>query len=69
MAEQMQRARQPQPQLIAIERHGLDLLENLRQIDRRDADLRRDLAQRPAPRQIRGQHQLGAVHQLPPARA
>src|SRR5215212_2761930 len=67
-AEQVQGARQPEAKVIAIERHGLDLLEHLRQIDRRDADLRADLGKRPPPRQIRRQDELGAVDQLAPAR-
>ena len=68
-AKQVQRPRQPQAQMVAIERHRLDLLEHLRQINRRYPDFGGDLGQRPAPRQIRGQHELGAVDQLLPAGA
>ena len=34
LREEIQRAGQPQPQLVAIERHTLHLLKDLRQIDR-----------------------------------
>src|SRR5690242_2135252 len=50
-AKQIQGARQPQAEVVAIERHGFDLLKHLRQVDRRDADFRADLGKRPPPRQ------------------
>src|ERR1700742_30817 len=62
--EQIQRARQAQTQLILIQRQGFDTLKRLRQVDGRDADLCGDLSQRPSPRRIGSQHQLGAIHQL-----
>ena len=51
-AEQVERARQAQAQVVAIQRQALHLLEHLREIHRRAADFGGDLGQRPAPRQI-----------------
>src|SRR5215472_4514554 len=61
LAKQVQRACQPQTQLVAIQWHGLYLLEHLCEVDGRDTDLRGDFSQGPAACQIRGQHELGAV--------
>ena len=63
LAQQVQRSRQPQAQLVLVQRYALDLAEALGQVDRRHADLRRNLGQGPAPRQVARQHQLGPVHQ------
>src|SRR5215468_8206076 len=63
LAKQIERSREPQPQLIAIERHAFDPLEGLREIDRRSANLCGNLMQRPAPREIAGQHQFYAIDQ------
>src|SRR5882762_2553864 len=43
LSEKIQRARQAQSQLIAIQGHAFDLLENLREINRGAADFRGNL--------------------------
>src|SRR5687768_18022076 len=55
LAEQLERPRQPQAQLIAIQGRAFELLKHLSQINRRYADLRADVCERPASREIRGQ--------------
>src|SRR6185295_14599790 len=64
--DQVERACQPQVQVIAIQRHALHLLEGLREIHGRTADLRRDPGQRPATRKVGGEQHLDPVHQAPP---
>ena len=58
LPEEIQRPREPQSQLVAIQRQTFDLLEDLRQINRRAAHFGGDLGQRPASRQIARQHEL-----------
>jgi hypothetical protein len=53
LTQQIQRPRQPQAQLIAVQWHTLHLLEQLSEIYRRDADLDCDLGQSPATRDVR----------------
>ena len=68
-SEQVQCARQPEMQLVAIERETLHLLECLRQIDGRAADLGGHLGERPAPREVGCEHELGAVDETPACEA
>src|SRR5690242_20403019 len=57
-------------QLIAIERETLHLLECLCEIDgRAAADLGGNLGERPAPRQVGCEHELGAVDETPACEA
>src|SRR5215831_12933979 len=66
LRKQVQRTCQPQPRLVAIQRYALHLLEELRQVNRRNADLGSDFGERPAPREVARQHELGSVHDLLP---
>src|SRR5713101_6335163 len=43
LIDQIKRSREPQPHLVAIERHTLDPLEDLREVDRGSADFGGDL--------------------------
>src|SRR3954468_1929310 len=43
LRELVERAREAQPQVVAIQRQAFHLLEHLREIHRRTADFRRDL--------------------------
>ena len=52
LREELQRPRESQPQLVAIERDPFDLLEYLREVNRRMADLGRNLRQGPPSRRI-----------------
>src|SRR5690349_5835983 len=63
LREQVQRARETQPQVVPIERHPFRLLEDLREVHRRTFHLGRDLAQRPASRQISREQYLDPVYQ------
>ena len=63
VAEQVERQREAQTQLIPVERHRLDLREHLGQIYRRHADFCSDFGERPAPREIGRQREFGAVHE------
>jgi hypothetical protein len=51
IAQQIERKGEPQLQLVAVERQAFDLLEDLGQVARRDADL----GQGPAPAEVRRQ--------------
>ena len=46
--EKLQRSRQPQPQLVAIQGDPLNLLEYLREVHRGTPNLGRDLGKRPS---------------------
>lgn len=59
--EKIESTREPQAQLVAIQRQTFDLLENLREIDRRAANFGSDFGKSPAAAQIAGEHQLNAV--------
>src|SRR5436190_1318389 len=61
--DEIERSRQAQPQVIAIERQTLYLLKHLREIHGRATDLARDPGQRPAARQISRQQHLRPVYQ------
>ena len=63
LPEKIQRTRQAQPQLVAIQGQAFDLLEDLGQVHGGAAHLCGDLGQRPAACQITGEHELGPVHQ------
>ncbi len=62
--KEMQCARQPEAQLVVIERQSFYLLENLREINRRNAQFAGDLSQSPAPHEIARQHELGSIYQF-----
>src|SRR5262249_48681967 len=64
LAKEIERAGKAQPQLVAVERRRFHLLEDLGEIDRRDADLPGDLGECPAPCEIGGEHQLCPVDQF-----
>src|SRR5207302_10876974 len=68
-SEQVQGARQPEMQLVAIKRETLHLLECLREIDGRAADLGGHLCERPAPREVGCEHELRAVDETPTCEA
>jgi hypothetical protein len=61
LRQQVQRPRQAQVQLVAIERHAFDGLEDLGEVDRRAPHLGGDLGQGPATGRIGAKHKLGAV--------
>src|SRR3954467_9758229 len=58
---EIERAREPQVELVTIERRPLDLLENLREIDSGPADFRSDIGEGPASRQVTAEKQLYAI--------
>src|SRR5262249_26221924 len=62
--KEVQGTRQTEPQLVLIQRQSLYLLENLSEIDRRNAQFGGDLGQSPASRQIARQHQFGSIYQF-----
>src|SRR5689334_617303 len=64
LGHQVERAGEPQIELIAVEGHALDLLEDLREIDGGAADLGCDFRERPAARQIAGEEQLRPIHEF-----
>lgn len=67
LGKKVQSPRQSQAQLITIERHALDLLKDLGEIDRRTSHFRSDFGQCPASSQIACQDKLDPVNQpLPP---
>src|SRR6187399_774016 len=61
--DEIERARQAQPQVVAIERQTLHLLEHLREIHGGSADFARDPGQRPAARQISRQQHFRPIYQ------
>ena len=61
LRQQIERTRQPQALLIAIERHALNLLKDLRQVDGRVADFGAERRERPPPGQIGRERDLRAV--------
>src|SRR5258706_16122698 len=61
LRDEVERAREAQAPLVAIERHAFDGLENPREMHRRAAHLRGDLGERPAPRGIAREDELGAI--------
>src|SRR5262249_6800689 len=69
LCEEVERAGETEPQLIAIERHAFHLLENLREVGRRAADVGGDFGERPAACQVAGEHELPAVHKALAAKA
>jgi hypothetical protein len=63
LTNQIERPGEPQPQLVTIQRHAFDPLEDLRKIDRRSANLCGNFVERPAPREITCKCQFYAIDQ------
>src|SRR5882757_234350 len=61
--QKIQRTRQPQPQLVAIQRYAFDLLEDLSEIDGRAAYFSSNPGQGPASRGVAHEHELDPIHQ------
>src|SRR5581483_7325895 len=62
LVDEIERSRESQAQLIAVEWYPFDLLEHLRQIHRRSsAHLGRDFGQRPTPTRLSREHELRPV--------
>src|SRR5215471_7506949 len=65
--QQVQSARQPQPEVVAVQRYAFDLLEHLGEVDGRTAYLSGDVGERPASAEIAGEQDLDPINQpLPP---
>src|SRR5262245_24746071 len=63
LRKQCERPRESEPQLVAIERHPLDLLKHLREVHGGMAHFGCNLRQCPASRGIAGEHELGPVRE------
>jgi hypothetical protein len=63
LSEKIERPRQPQPQLVAIQGQTFYLLEDLCEIHGRAPHFIGDVGQSPAPRQVTGQHELRPIHE------
>jgi hypothetical protein len=63
LPEKIQRSREPQAQLIAVQGLTFHLLEDLREIYRGAAYFGGDLGQCPSPGEIARQYKLGPIHQ------
>lgn len=61
--EELEGAREAEPQLIPVERHPFDLLKDLGEINGRAADFGRDFGEGPAAREVAGQDEFHAVHE------
>src|ERR1700729_4266084 len=64
--QEMEGARQAQPQLVAVQRHSFDLLKELCEVHRRHSDLSRNISQSPTPTHVGRQPQLPPTPQLRP---
>ena len=68
-AEEMERPRKAQTELIAVQGQTFHLLEHLGEINGRHADLSRNVTERPTPPELRRQDELRAVDELLPPEA